>query len=45
MEILPELVQDGTITPEKAAYILDIDVEIFEILMRDYMKHKGEKKE
>ena len=45
MEILPELVQDGTITPEKAAYILDIDVEIFEILMKDYMKHKGEKKE
>lgn len=45
MEILPELVQEGTITPEKAAYILDIDVEIFEILMKDYMKHKGEKKE
>ena len=45
MEILPELVQEGTITPEKAAYILDIDVEIFEILMKDYIKHKGEKKE
>lgn len=45
MEILPELVQEGTITPEKAAYILDIDVEMFEILMKDYMKHKGEKKE
>ena len=45
MEILPELVQEGTITPEKAAYILDIDVEEFEILMKDYIKHKGEKKE
>jgi hypothetical protein len=24
---------------------LDIDVEKFEILMKDYIKHKGEKKE
>lgn len=45
MKILPRLVQNGTITPEEAACTLDIDVEKFEILMKDYIKHKGEKKE
>ena len=45
MEILPELVQNGTITPEKAACILDISVENFEILMNEHIKDNDEKKE
>ena len=45
MEILPELVQNGTITPEKAADILDISVDNFEILMNEHIKDNDEKKE
>lgn len=45
MKVLPRLVQNGTITPEEAACTLDINVEIFEMLMKEHLKNRNKKKE